>query len=85
MYCFLDLSDPYGLVVHAPSLFVEGDNITLDCGASIYKYLDNIQWIHKTSNKETYLNIDESELIYFKYNKYFFTTISHYFLKIFMF
>lgn len=56
------------MVVHAPSLIVEGDNVTFECGVSIYKYSDYIQWIHKVSNNETYLITDESESIYFKHN-----------------
>jgi len=47
---FLDI--PNGLDVIGPSLVVEGDNITIQCGASKYNYDKNIKWIHQTLSSE---------------------------------
>lgn len=62
----LDLNVPNNaLVIKGPPLLVEGDNVTLECGASIYEYQYNFQWVHRNiNNVENYISINESESIY---------------------
>lgn len=41
-----------GLNIKGPPVVVEGDNITVECGASKYNYHQNIRWVHKKLNNE---------------------------------
>lgn len=56
------LDIPNGLAVQGPQLIVEGDNITIECGASKYDYFQNITWSHQTLNNEkSPININEGK------------------------
>jgi len=58
------------LAITGPPIVVDGDDITIECGASKYMYNEYIKWIFRDLNdKEHPVTIDNSEHIYFSTKK----------------
>jgi len=57
------------LAIKGPQIVVEGDDITVECGASKYNYTQDIKWIYRDLNNiEKPVNNDKSEHTYFSTN-----------------
>ncbi|KAF0766886.1 vascular endothelial growth factor receptor 1 isoform X2 [Aphis craccivora] len=56
------VTDVYnGLSIKGPPIVVEGDDITVECGASKYNYNQDIKWIYRDlNNKEKPVNKDKN-------------------------
>jgi len=66
----LDVSN--GLAIKGPPIVVDGDDITIECGASKYNYNQNIKWIYRDlNNVESPVNDNKSENIVFQYKHFF--------------
>lgn len=54
--------------IKGPPIVVEGDDITVECGASKYNYNQDIKWIYRDLNNiEKPVNNDKSEYIDYQY------------------
>lgn len=61
IYKNIILDIPNGLVIKGPPIVVEGDYVTLLCGASKYYYLQYIKWTYQTLYQEEVLINNDSE------------------------
>ncbi|XP_060867787.1 vascular endothelial growth factor receptor 1 isoform X2 [Metopolophium dirhodum] len=53
-----------GLAITGPTIVVDGDDITIECGASKYMYNEYIKWIFRDLNdKEHPVNIDKNVIL----------------------
>lgn len=58
------------MAIKGPPIVVEGDDVTIECGASKYHYTPDIKWIYRDlNNKESPMNNDQRELLYFDTKK----------------
>jgi len=58
------------LAIKGPPIVVDGDDITIECGASKYNYNQNIKWIYRDlNNAESPVNNNTSEHIHFNTKK----------------
>jgi len=64
----IDVSN--GLGIKGPPIVVDGDDITIECGASKYNYNQSIKWIYRDlNNLESPVNNNKSEHIYSRTKK----------------